>query len=220
MSVRMVGFDAYRSHYGFRLAAMGVAPADAEAAILLGWDITYVDQACYGVGSTTPVSYNVLPPDRHPIMAGCSGRRFDGRAEGYIVYPTGLAMLQAQQERNYDGLVPSEVLRMAIAVHEVRHRVQDREAASLRMFDRTHIRGMWASELAAVVTANMDLQFREEEEHFRADGVDEAEIAWKCGPVEFDAEVVERMYIHLAARLRDPQQLAAHVRMNTLRVGD
>lgn len=220
MSVRMVGFDAYRSHYGFRLAAMGVAPADAEAAILLGWDITYVDQACYGVGSTTPVSYNVLPPDRHPIMAGCSGRRFDGRAEGYIVYPTGLATLLTRLHLKYDGMVAPDVLRLAVAVHEVRHHVQDREAATLRMFDRTRIRGMWASELAAIVTANMDLQFREEEGRLRADGAGEEEIAWKCGPVEFDAEVVERMYIHLASRLQDPQQLAAHVRMNTLRIGD
>jgi len=216
----MVGFDAYRSHYGFRLAAMGVAPADAEAAILLGWDITYVDQACYGVGSTTPVSYSILPPDRHAIIASCFGRRFGGRPEGYVVYPTGLAALQVRQERNYGGLVAPAVIRMAVAVHEVRHRVQDRESASLRMFDRTRIRGLWANELAGIVTANMDLQFREEEERLRSDGAGDEEIAWKCGPVEFDAEVVERMYIHLASRLQDPQQLAAHVRMNTLRIGD
>ena len=192
------------AHYLPKLLEAGVQPDDARVAAHLGMQIVQTHQACYGIDSEVPCGYRILP-ESDGVIAVCFGRRFGNRSDGYIVHPTGLAGLVSVQVAEYAGHVASDVVLASLAVHEVRHHVQDVEAATLRMFRRDQIRGVWTDPQAAVVAAGMEMQYREEEQQtgeIRAD-------------IEFDADVVERLFIHRAGKMRTAEDLAALVRMDS-----
>jgi hypothetical protein len=211
-------FPVYRDRYLNALRSHGVGDPDAEAAVGLGWSILQVHQACFGTGSTVPIDYAVLPaPAPHSVMASCSGRRFDERPPGYVIYPVGLRRLSDEHYESYRGLVHRPIVDFALGVHEVRHHAQD-VVLGLRLFSRGNLSGDWYDAQAVVVACSMREQFAEEEQKMRADGVPEDVIEWVHSDTEFDAEVIERLFMHRAADLTTPEAMAAFVKMDAPRL--
>ena len=192
----MVSFQEWFQKYVRELGEAGVGSDDAATAAHLGWAITLTDQACYGVESATPVHFMAHPNPRDGhIVAGCGGARFKSE-ECYLVYAPHLTSQLDRMEAEYGGQVDRHVLMAGIAVHEVRHRIQDREAASVRLFSRTKLAGDWHDAQAAQVALNMYQQFAEWEAEDRAAGVP-AEVRDRLySDDEFDAAVVERLLLH------------------------
>lgn len=211
----LLSYSEYFDRYRGQLLAAGVGEQDASTAIRLGWDIMFTHQACYGADSKTPVNYGILPrePGDH-VAASCHGGKYGGTRDGYTVYPTDLYRLIQEQFQMYRFAFPTTVILAAIAVHEVRHRVQDRESATLVTFDRSRLVGVWTDGGAGTVALNMHVQFSEDEATMRMAGAPESEIRWQLSASEFDAAVVERLYMHRHATVQSMEQLAAFVRMN------
>jgi len=214
----MVSYLEWTSRYCDELVAAGVSLQDARIAVLLGWNIVLTHQAAYGADSQTPVNFSAGGMQRIPgVLAACGGGRFGG-PECYVVYASGLTRRFQEYEAALDGLVPLQTLIAAVAVHEVRHRVQLVEAATLRMFRRHELAGFWPEAQAALVAQNMYEQFREDEKRDRESGVSEEDLAWMYSDDEYDAAVVERLYIHRYDSIITDAQLGAFVRGNRPRV--
>ncbi len=218
----MVSYQEWTTRYMDELHQAGATREDAAVAVLLGWDILRTHQACYGVESTTPVHFSAIPSTittNHiaHVAACCSGPRFGGD-EFYVVYVPGQAKYVADWQHFTSGRVSAGIFLEGIAVHEVRHRVQNRETATLRMFERDKLAGQWPDEHTAVVAMNMHEQFFEDERHDRAAGMSPEDLAWLYSEEEYDAAVVERLFIHRHDTVVTDDQLASFVRMNCPRM--
>jgi len=210
----MISYLEWTSRYCAELVSAGVSQQDARIAVLLGWNIILTHQACYGADSPTPVNFSATHMHRLPgVLAACGGGRFGGD-DCYIVYAPGLTRRFEEYQASLDGCVPLQTLIAAVAVHEVRHRVQLVEASSLRMFRRSELTGYWPDEQTAIVARNMYLQFGEDELRDRKAGVSDADLAWLYSDDEYDAAVVERLFIHRYESIRTDAQLGEFVRGN------
>ena len=198
-----------------KLREAGASEADAREAVLLGADIAYVHQACYG-DDNTPVNYNTClqaHPELPGIMVSCWSKELDHEPDAYDVYVTGIDA-RVTEVWQTGRSIDRETVRLAIALHEVRHRVQAREP-SIMQFRRAMIFNvLWGDQRALVVSVNMDEQYRHDERILRAQEASDDIIAWVCSDTEFDADVVERLFLHYNQPAWTVRELAAHVRMH------
>ena len=210
----MVSYQEWTTRYMRVLKDAGATDDDATTAVVLSWDILRTHEACYGADSATPVNFlmDSTPETKH-AAAGCSAPRFGGE-EFYIVYVPDLAERMSILEDACNGQIPRSVLVAGVAIHEVRHRVQDRESATLNMFRRDRLEGLWPDKQMALIALHMSGQFAEDERDERAAGVAQEDLARIFSDDEYDAAVVERLYLHRYLTISTEQQLAALIRMN------
>lgn len=206
----------WTEYYLAELDRHSVTSDDARAASYLSWNIAMLHQMLYGPDSNIPVSFCVLE-DEQPdhAVAACSGGRFGGRGE-YLVYPVGLHRLSLVSAQILGPAVTQEVALDAIAFHELRHRIQD-TLPGLPLFIRPP-EGTWADRQTLVVAYQMDLHFREQEQVFRSQGMPEEDIAWKLSDLEFDAAVVERLYLHRSRDIKTEEDIVNFLKMSQPRI--
>jgi hypothetical protein len=215
---QFISYQEWTSQYEHELMRLGAERNDACLAAQLGWNIVKAHQACYGVHSTTPAHFSLAPMAEQPrALASCSGKKSE-MPDCYVVFVQGLYGRLGELQQFYgDGITLAVVLE-GIAVHEVRHRVQDREAQSVTLFKRSKLEGIWPNNLFAQVCWDIHQDFIESEVASRNAGMSEEDIQWVFSDNEYDAAVVERLFTHLHGTIATDEQLAKFIRMSCPRL--
>jgi|GEM_PF-5258311 len=210
-----VSYQDWIEKYCTQLEQAGVALVDAQIAAQLGWTILQTHQACYGSDSTTRVHFSdeALHP-RLRAVAACCGAQSRRSEECYFVFAGNLSHLLHEYAASLSDELAMQTILEGIAVHEVRHRVQDRETASFVSFRRVQLSGFWPDHLTAVVCAGMHEEFNELVRRDALRGIPSEDLDWKYSDAEFDASVVERLYLHRWKSIENDEQLAKFVRMS------
>lgn len=215
---QFISYQEWTSQYENELIRCGARREDACLAAQLGWNIVKAHQACYGVHSTTPVHFSLQPLPQQPgALAVCSGQKSDG-PECYVVFTEGLHNRLAELQSFYGTGITLAIALEGIAVHEVRHRIQWREAQSITFFKRSKLRGIWPNNFFVEVCWNVHQDFIEGEAAARNSGMSEEDIQWMYSDNEYDAGVVERMFVHLHETVTTDEQLARFIRMSCPRL--
>ena len=217
--IQMVSYEDWLNQYTSELMRVGVIHADAQMAAQLGWAIVQTHQACYGIDSAVPVNFSATAPQPGlRAVAACRGSRVNRSEESYFVFAGGIARILHGYRASLSDSLELQTVLEGIAVHEVRHRVQQRESASFTSFRRAHLSGFWTDPLAALVCAGMAGEFNELSRQDADRGVPREDLDWMYSDAEFDAAVVERLYLHQWQTLENDRQLARFVRMSCPRI--
>lgn len=215
--VEFISYAEWVAHYQTAMMQAGVVREDARVAAQLGWSILAMHQACYGRDEMTKIHFSAVPAAELSggIVAYCRDARCSGdREESYVVYAPDLAQKFSDRLQLYGHRIDAAVLIESIAVHEVRHRIQYRESSSLKRFSRSHVRGFWPNEFLVEVVAHMCEEYHRREVSARATGVSKEDIGWILSDDEFDADVIERIYVHRYDHITTDQALSDFLRMN------
>ncbi len=215
---QFISYQEWTSQYERELMRCGADREDACLAAQLGWNIVKAHQACYGIHSTTPVHFSLAPMQEQPrVLAICSGAKFGG-PECYMVFTKGLHGRLLELQSSYGNAVALSVVLEGIAVHEVRHRIQEREVQSVKFFKRSQLEGIWPDDFFVQVCWHVHQDFLEGEAAARNSGAPEEDIRWIFSDDEYDAAVVERMFIHLHEAFKTDEQLAKFIRIDCPRL--
>ena len=211
----LVGIREWLERYVPQLQESGVPHEDAVAATLLGADIAVAHQTCYG-DDNTPVHFAAFEapyPEAGGCIASVISQATEGVPDAYAVFALGISRRLTRACNETGRRIDPSIVRFAIAVHEVRHRVQLREP-HIRKFLREHAySSRWTDQSALIVATTMEENYRVDEELLRNRGCSDETITLATSDKEFDADMVERLFLHRYLTFKSFDEVAAFIRM-------